>query len=87
MEEVELAEVLQHMLSANARSQRVEVKFASSDIQHLQRKAGLDHKTVGRAIRIFGAAVVVESLRRFGRGMSPAIFFGICRRVEAEGEA
>lgn len=83
MEEVELGEVVQHLVQ-NPRYQRVDAKFSQNDINYLRRKTGLDHKVVAHAIRSFGAAVVLESLRRFQVGWSSAYFWGVCRKVAGE---
>lgn len=83
MEEVD--ELLQHMLSDHPRKRdRVAVKFANYDINYLAPKSGLEPKFIGSMIRSFGQAVVLEALRRFSPGWKPAVFVGICRRVEQQ---
>lgn len=84
LEEVELAEVVGYLVR-HPLAQRVYVKFSNPDINYLQRKTGLDHRVVARTIRIFGEAVVLESLRRTRGRCEPGVFVGICRRVEAAG--
>jgi hypothetical protein len=92
MEEVEVGEVLESILETHPYLQQVDVKFSNSDIQYLQRRTGLKHQFVARMLRIFGEAVVLESLRRFANGYQyapgreEAVFVGICRAVESVGK-
>jgi len=89
MEEVEVGKVVQTLLGTYPRTQPVDVKFSSLDIQYLQRKTELSHRLVARMLRIFGEAVVLESLRRFATGWQyeprskEALFVSICRAVES----
>jgi hypothetical protein len=92
MEEVEIGTVVESLVSPQSPKQRVDVKFSNPDIKYLQRKTGLDHKFVARVLRIFGEAVVLESLRRFANGYvytpgrEEAVFIGIARAVESVGK-
>lgn len=67
------------------------MKFSKSDINYLRRKTGVNHRTIGWAIRSFGEVVVLESLRRlavgyeYAPGREEAVFVGICRNVKAAG--
>jgi hypothetical protein len=92
VEGVEIGKVVQTLLGTQPPRQRVDVKFSNPDIKYLQRKTGLDHKFVARMLRIFGEAVVLESLRRFANsyqyapGREEAVFVGIARAVESVGK-
>jgi hypothetical protein len=93
MEEVEVGKVVQTLLGTYPRTQPVDVKFSNLDINYLQRKTGLSHRFVGRMLRIFGEAVVLESLRRYAtrryqhkEGQQEAAFIYICRGVESVGK-
>ena len=81
MEDVELGTVVKHLVNSRPTRQVVDVKFSNNDINYLQRKTGVDHRTVGHALAFFGEAVVLESLRRFQRDWSSAYFWGVCRKV------
>jgi len=63
---------------------RLRVRFSNPDISYLTSSLELDPTFIGRMIRTFGEVVVLESLRRFRRGMSEGVFFGICRNVERD---
>lgn len=80
MEEIELGTVITHLLN-EPHNQQVDKKFSNPDINYLLAKTGLDHKTVGRAIRIFGEAAVVESLRRHQPDWTQRYWWGVCKRV------
>jgi hypothetical protein len=88
MEDVEVGKVVQTLLGTYPRTRPVDVKFQNLDINYLQRKTGLEHQFVARMLRIFGEAVVLESLRRFANGYQyapgreEAVFVGIARAVE-----
>jgi hypothetical protein len=58
------------------------VTFSNPDINYLTRRYEVEAKFIGRMLRIFGEAVVLESLRRFEKGWTQAVFFGCCRNVE-----
>jgi hypothetical protein len=58
------------------------VTFSNPDIHYLTRRYEVEAKFIGRMLRIFGEAVVLESLRRFEKGWSEAVFVGIARNVE-----
>jgi len=60
------------------------VSFTNPDIDYLTRRAHLEPSLIGRCLRIFGEAVVLEALRRTEREVIAAYFVGICRNVEAE---
>jgi len=87
--EAEVGEVVQSIVQNPALVRRVDVEFRNLDINYLQRRTGLDHKFVARMLRIFGEAVVLESLRRFANGYQYApgreepVVVGICRGVES----
>jgi hypothetical protein len=94
MQEVEVGEVVRSLVEANPLQQErvVQARFSKLDIQYLQRKTGLNHRFVGRMIRIFGEPCVLESLRRFATGYQyapgreEAVFVGIARAVESVGK-
>jgi len=91
MEEVEVGEVLESLVETHPpKRERVDVPTSSNlDINYLQRKTHLDRKFIRRMLRIFGEAVVLESLRRFASGYQyapgreEAVFVGIARAVES----
>ena len=91
MEEVDVGKVVQTLLGTQPPRQRVDARFSNTDISYLQRKTGLSHRFVARMLRIFGEAVVLESLRRFASGYQyapgreEAVFVGIARAVESVG--
>jgi len=58
------------------------VSFSNPDIDYLTRTRGLEPRFVGRMLGWFGEEVVLETLRRFEKGWTTAVFVGICRRVE-----
>src|SRR3990167_3064820 len=58
------------------------VVFSHQDIDFLTRRNRLPSVFVARCLRIFGEAVVLESLRRTEPGWSEAVVFGVCRNVE-----
>jgi hypothetical protein len=92
VDSTEVGKVVQTLLGTQPPHQRVDVKFSNTDINYLQRKTGLSHRFVARMLRIFGEAVVLESLRRFANGYQyapgreEAVFVGIARAVESVGK-
>jgi len=95
--EVEVGEVLNSLLEDRALAPQrvVQARFSRLDIDYLVNRTGVRPKVVASMLRIFGEAVVLESLRRFASGWQyaprskEALFVGICRAVEsvAKGEA
>jgi len=94
MEEVEVGEVLESIMETHPYlHERVDLPISpNEDINYLQRKTGLNRPFLRRMLRIFGEAVVLESLRRFATGYQyasgreEAVFVGICRAVENVGK-
>ena len=76
----EVLEVLSPGLGVHASLKRV--SFKNPDIDYLTRRNEVEPRFIGRMLRIFGEPVVLESLRRFEKGWSEAVFVGICRNVE-----
>jgi hypothetical protein len=78
--------------TAAPRERKKEIRFTSPDIQYLVSKTGLDPTCVLSMLRSFGAAVVLESLRRFAGGYQykpgreEAVFIGICQAVQSIGK-
>jgi hypothetical protein len=89
METTEVGEVVESLMKAPVHAKQMDWKFSNLDINYLQRKTGLSHRFVARMLRIFGEAVVLESLRRFATGYQyapgreEAVFVGMCRAVES----
>lgn len=58
--------------------------FISSDMNYLTCRNRLRPMFVGRCLRIFGEAVVLESLRRVEPGWCEDYVFGVMRNVERQ---
>lgn len=80
---VSLGEVVDALVREDPASQQ-RVAFAHPDINYLTRRNEREPRFVGRMLRIFGAAVVLEALRRDEGEWSEAVFVGVCRNVERE---
>jgi hypothetical protein len=95
-EEAELGEVVGSLIKDHPLQQGravVQARFSKLDVQYLQRKTGLSHRFVARMLRIFGEAVVLESLRRYAtrryqhtEEAQEVAFIYICRGVESVGK-
>jgi hypothetical protein len=80
-----LAELLLHGAPEAVRS--TNISFSNPDLQYLYERSGLNHRFIGRCLRIFGEQVVIEGLRRCRESSinEPAQAFGLFRNVESEG--
>jgi hypothetical protein len=92
-EPTELGQILEDIMEREETTPATkEPRFANPDITYLVGKYQLDSKVVGSALRSFGEAVVLESLRRFSNGWQypnkdrEKVFFAICRAVESVGK-
>jgi hypothetical protein len=95
-EPTELALVIEELVETQrpttAPERTIRTTFVNPDVHYLVHRTGLDPRVVGRMLRSFGEAVVLESLRRFATGYQyapgreEAVFISICRAVESVGK-